>query len=145
MKAQLFTADAVAASAVIIMAIGLALFVHQIMLEEIDYSYSSSRLDRAAQALISQVMNNVSQNSVIDENTAKALFSKDYAQLSQMFGISYNFSISIIDAHTRKTKSVDSVQLSAGLSFKNPTRLSTAERFAVLGGDYVVVRVRVFE
>ena len=91
MKAQIFTADAITASAIIIMAIGIVLFIHDSMLEEINYSYSSSLIDRTAQSLLSQVINNVSENAVVDDNKATSLFSKTYSELSQQFGVSYNF------------------------------------------------------
>jgi len=145
MKAQVFTADAIAASAVIIIAIGLALFVHELMLNEINYSYSSSMVDRTTQVLMNQVASNISTNAAINSADAKKLFSKTYSDLSSQFGVSYNFSIRILNAQTRRVVSLDSTPLSAGLSYKKPSVLSTAEWFAVLNNNYVVIQVKVFE
>ncbi len=143
-KGQLFSADAITAVAVFLLLLSAVMLARSSITNKINKSLVYETIEQKAELAADSIYKNMSMAAEFNQGNLIELFSKNYTQISDDYGIGFDYMLEVIDLKTRRPIQLNGIVLKKGSLQYSPTFSVTAERFGYLNGEKAELVMKVY-
>ena len=143
-KGQLFSADAITAVAVFLLLLSAVMLARGSITNKINKSLVYGTIEQKAELSADLIYKNTTTAALFNQEDLLNLFSKNYTQISDDYGIGFDYMLEVIDLKTRRPIQLNGVVFKKGSLQYSPTFSVTAERFGYLNGEKAELVMKVY-
>lgn len=94
-RGQLFTTDAVTASAIFLLILGVVFFMHDTLVSRTNQAQHYAQMEKKAEFICDEIYNSLTSQAVFNPSKALVFFSKNYSKIDSDYYVGYEFSVEI--------------------------------------------------